>query len=74
MTASKETQEVIKAARAASLMANREAKALGLVVRLIEKGIIYDKYPDGKKVKIGTITSMPSIKIEKGTVLQLKNE
>lgn len=74
MTITKETQEVIKAAKAASSIANREAKALDLVVRIIEKGIIFDKYPDGKKVKVGEIKLETSPAFKKGTVLHLKDE
>ncbi|MGC4056715.1 MAG: hypothetical protein QM743_01135 [Chitinophagaceae bacterium] len=74
MTIAKETQEIIKAAKAASQMAQREAKALELVVRLILNGTIYDKYPDGKMIAIGAVERKQNLKLKKGMVLKLKNE
>lgn len=74
MTAAEETREVIKAAKAASIIANREAKALDLVVRVIQRGIIFDKYPDGRKIRVGQVTPAAFSKFKKGMVLHLKNE
>lgn len=74
MTIAKETQEIIKAAKAASTIALREAKALDLVVRIIVKGIIYDQYPNGGKIKVGEIEKLPTSNLKNGMVLQLKDE
>lgn len=68
------TQEIHKlqiAARRASAKAKREARALGLTVRVIERGHIYDKTANGEKILIATVSS-PKIIARKGTVLRLK--
>jgi hypothetical protein len=70
-----EVKALIRAARKASIKAKREANALGLTVRIIEKGIIYDKKPSGEKIRVGLVTLTPvTIKVKKGTVLHLKDE
>jgi hypothetical protein len=74
MKISKETKEVMKAARAASMLAQREARALGLIVRLIVNGIIYDKHPDGTMLEIGALPKRPLPKVKKGMIFKLSNE
>ena len=71
----KETQKIIRAAKDASSKAAREARALGLTVRIIEKGVIYDVDADGHKVQVGMVPQLnPSAgTIKKGTVLHLGN-
>ena len=69
----KETQKIIRAAKDASSKAAREARALGLTVRIIEKGIIYDVDADGHKVQVGMVPQLAPTAgtIKKGTVLHL---
>lgn len=76
MSSGEEIKILIKAAKKASIKAKREAKALGLTVRVIERGSIYDKTSDGKKLLVGKINYEAKIKPAppKGTILHLRNE
>jgi hypothetical protein len=74
-TITKETRKIIQAAKEASNMAGREAKALGLSVRIIEKGIIYDVDAEGRKAVVAVLPAQDKAytRFKKGTILRLSN-
>lgn len=70
----KETRKIIQAAREASMNAAREARALGLSIRIVEKGIIYDVDADGQKVLVSALPVQKDVnrKLKRGTILHLQ--
>ena len=69
-----DTRKIIQAAKEASMNAAREARALGLSIRIIEKGIIYDVDSIGHKVLVATLPTQKerNPKFKKGTILRLQ--
>ena len=64
-----------KVAREASLVANRENKALELPVQVIEDGHIIEKSADGSKRIIKKLVRVKSkVNLKKGVVLCLKQK
>lgn len=70
----KDTRKIIQAAREASMHAAREARALGLSIRIVEKGTIYDVNSDGQKVLVAILPVQKSgnPKFKRGTILRLQ--
>lgn len=74
MTTIQEVDILKKAAKRASIKAKREAKALGLTIRVVENGLVYDKVATGEKILIATLLHMKQLEptIKKGSILKLK--
>lgn len=68
-----ERRILLEAANAASRQANREAKALGLTLKIIRDHQIIEQYPDGTEKVVGEITPIPVPEkfrgLKKGAVL-----
>jgi len=66
--------EVVNALKAIGKEAGRraiaEAKALGLPVTFVENELIVKEFPDGRREIIGKVP--PSVKVEKGSVYEVK--
>jgi len=62
-----------KIAREASIVANRENRALGLSIQIVENGYVVEKFPDGSKRIIKELVRVKStIELKKGSMLYLK--
>jgi hypothetical protein len=74
----KQTSTLIRASRAASVNAIKEAKALGLVITYMQDGILYREHPDGSRSQIAGQTKLVTkrkpgdIKLKKGMILHAK--
>lgn len=67
-----ERQQLSKVAREASMVANRENRALGLPIQVVENGYVVEKHPDGTKRTIKKLEKVKSkISLKKGTTLCL---
>ncbi len=67
-------EEIVKALQAfrkeVGRRARAEAKALGLPLTFVEKEQIIKEWPDGRREVLGTVP--PSMKVEKGTIYEVK--
>lgn len=71
---SKQTNELLKAGRAAAIGARRDSRQQGLVVTFIKGNAIYEEHPDGTEVRVGTVDGdgQAQIHVTKGTVLRAR--
>ncbi|MEJ5092306.1 hypothetical protein D3C87_1452280 [compost metagenome] len=71
----KERQLLSKIAREASIVANRENRALGLPIQIVEDGYVIEKFADGSKRTIKKLEKVKSkVRLKKGSVLCLKQK
>ncbi|QQD13446.1 hypothetical protein [Sphingobacterium sp. UDSM-2020] len=69
------SQLLSKIAREASIGANRENRALGLHIQLVEDGYVIEKFADGSKRTIKKLEKVKSkVSLKKGSVLCLKQK
>ena len=68
----KHTQMLTAVAAKCTADAIQHSKESGLTITFIEDGIIYEEFPDGRLVKIGTVerSVLPAFRIKKGMILQ----